>query len=85
MVDKDLLSIQEARALVRAARAAQADFSQLGQERIDAVVKAVAEAAAAQAEALGVLAHEETDTVSRRTRRSRIFSPVKRFMRPLRI
>ena len=60
MVDKDLLSIQEARALVRAARAAQADFSQLGQERIDAVVKAVAEAAAAQAEALGVLAHEET-------------------------
>ena len=37
MVDKDLLSIQEARALVRAARAAQAEFSQLGQERIDAV------------------------------------------------
>ena len=60
MVDKDLLSIQEARALVRAARAAQAEFSQLGQERIDAVVKAVSEAAAAQAEALGVLAHEET-------------------------
>ncbi len=60
MVDKDLLSIQEARALVRAARAAQAEFCQLGQERIDAVVKAVSEAAAAQAEALGVLAHEET-------------------------
>ena len=60
MVDKDLLSIQEARALVRAARAAQTEFSQLGQERIDAVVKAVSEAAAAQAEALGVLAHEET-------------------------
>ena len=60
MVDKDLLSIQEARALVRAARAAQAEFSHLGQERIDAVVKAVSEAAAAQAEALGVLAHEET-------------------------
>ena len=60
MVDKDLLSIQEARALVRAARAAPAEFSQLGQERIDAVVKAVSEAAAAQAEALGVLAHEET-------------------------
>ena len=60
MVDKDLLSIQEARALVRAARAAQAEFSQLGQERIDAFVKAVSEAAAAQAEALGVLAHEET-------------------------
>ena len=60
MVDKDLLSIQEARALVRAARAAQAEFSQLGQERIDAVVKAVSEAAAAHAEELGILANEET-------------------------
>lgn len=60
MVDKDLLSIQEARSLVRAARAAQKEFSQLGQERIDAVVKAVSEAAAAQAEALAVMANEET-------------------------
>ncbi len=60
MVDKDLLSIQEARSLVRAARAAQAEFSQLGQERIDAVVKAVSEATAAQAEALAVMANEET-------------------------
>ncbi|WP_294555500.1 acetaldehyde dehydrogenase (acetylating) [uncultured Mailhella sp.] len=60
MVDKDLLSIQEARSLVRAARVAQAEFSQLGQERIDAVVKAVSEATAAQAEALAVMANEET-------------------------
>ncbi len=60
MVDKDLLSIQEARALVRAARKAQADFSQLAQERVDAVVKAVAEAAAAKAEELAALAVEET-------------------------
>ena len=58
MVDKDLLSIKEACALVRAARAAQAEFSQLGQERIDAVVKAVSEAAAAHAEELGILANE---------------------------
>ncbi len=60
MVDKDLLSIQEARALVRAARAAQADFAQLGQDKVDAVVKAIAEAAAAQAEPLAALAVEET-------------------------
>lgn len=60
MVDKDLLSIQEARALVRAARKAQPEFAQLSQERVDAVVKAVAEAAAAQAEALARMAVEET-------------------------
>lgn len=60
MVDKDLLSIQEVRSLVRAARAAQAEFSQLGQERIDAVVRAVSEATAAQAGELAVMAHEET-------------------------
>lgn len=60
MVDKDLLSIQETRALVRAARKAQAEFSQLGQERVDAVVKAVADAAASQAETLAAMAVEET-------------------------
>ncbi len=60
MVDKDLLSIQEARALVRAAKKAQAEFAGLGQERVDAVVKAVALAAAAQAESLAALAVEET-------------------------
>ncbi|MFV0422497.1 acetaldehyde dehydrogenase (acetylating) [Oleidesulfovibrio sp.] len=60
MVDKDLLSIQEARALVRAARAAQPDFAQLGQERVDAIIKAIADATAAQAEPLAALAVEET-------------------------
>jgi len=60
MVDKDLLSIQEARALVRAARAAQPEFAQLSQERVNEVIKAVAEAAAAQAETLANMAVEET-------------------------
>ena len=60
MVDKDLLSIQEARALVRAAKAAQIEFARLDQERVDAVVRAVAEATAAQARALAELAVEET-------------------------
>lgn len=40
MVDKDLLSIQEVRALVRAARKAQPEFAQMSQERVDAVIKA---------------------------------------------
>ncbi|MBO6002241.1 MAG: aldehyde dehydrogenase family protein, partial [Mailhella sp.] len=60
MVDKDLLSVQEARSLVRAARVAQAEYCQLGQDRIDAVVKAISEATSAQAEALAQMAHEET-------------------------
>lgn len=60
MVDKDLLSMQEARALVRAARKAQAAFRELDQARVDAVVKAVADAAYAKAEELAALAVEET-------------------------
>lgn len=60
MVDKDLLSVQEARSLVRAARQAQAGFAALSQAQVDAVVEAVARAAASQAEALAALAVEET-------------------------
>lgn len=60
MVDKDLLSIQEARSLVRAAKKAQAEFAELDQERVDAIVKAIADAAYAQAESLAELAVEET-------------------------
>lgn len=60
MVDKDLLSIQEARALVRSARKAQAEFRLLDQAHVDAVVKAVADAAYARAEELAALAVEET-------------------------
>ena len=60
MVDKDLLSIQEARSLVRAARAAQAEYGQLGQDRIDAVIKAISEVGIAHAEELAQMAHDET-------------------------
>lgn len=60
MVDKDLLSIQEARSLVRAARKAQAQFCQLGQAAVDNVVKAIHEATMPYAEELGRLANEET-------------------------
>jgi len=60
MVDKDLLSIQEARSLVRCARKAQENFNQLGQAKIDAIVKAIADEAVLNAESLAALAVEET-------------------------
>ncbi len=60
MVDKDLLSIQETRALVRAARAAQPEFAMIGQERVDALVEAIAKVGVEMAEELGKLASEET-------------------------
>ena len=60
MLDKDLLSIQEARALVSSARTAQSQFAQLGQERVDTIVKTIADAAAKQAAELARLAVEET-------------------------
>lgn len=60
MVDKDLLSIQEARSLVRCAREAQKEFALLGQDRIDTITKAIADAAFAHADSLAALAVEET-------------------------
>ncbi|OQY49915.1 MAG: acetaldehyde dehydrogenase (acetylating) [Desulfobacteraceae bacterium 4572_89] len=60
MVDKDLLSMQEARALVRSARKAMIGFAELGQERVDTIIKAIADSVAAHAESLGALAVEET-------------------------
>ncbi len=60
MVDKDLLSIQEARALVRSAKKAQADFAELGQDKVDAITKAITDAAVANAQNLADMAVEET-------------------------
>ena len=59
-LDRDLQSIQEARELVRRAKAAQAAFASFTQEQVDRVVRAIAEAGAAHAEALAKLAQEET-------------------------
>ena len=58
--DKDLASIAEARALARRARQAQTQIAELSQERIDAIVDAMAAAVAPQCEALARLAVEET-------------------------
>src|SRR5947208_5604437 len=58
--DRDLASIAEARALARRARAAAPILAEFSQEKIDAIVDAMAAAATAQAEAFARLAVEET-------------------------
>ena len=58
--DRDLASIHEARELARKAGTAQAALAELPQERIDAIVDAMAHAAAAEAEPLAALAVDET-------------------------
>jgi acetaldehyde dehydrogenase (acetylating) len=58
--DRDLASIHEARTLARRAREAATLLAELTQERIDAIVDAMAEAATPQAEVFARLAHEET-------------------------
>lgn len=60
IMDKDLQSIQEARCLAEKAKKAQEEYCKLGQEKIDKIVKHVAEVAESQAEKLAKLAVEET-------------------------
>ena len=85
--DRDLTSIQEARTLARRAREAQAALAELSQERIDAIVDAMAAAVTSQAEALAQLAVEETgygvvaDKVQKNLFASR---RVHEFIRPIR-
>jgi acetaldehyde dehydrogenase (acetylating) len=58
--DRDLSSIAEARALARRAKQAWLELAEFSQEKIDAIVDAMAAAATAQAEAFARLAVEET-------------------------
>ncbi|MCS6883978.1 MAG: aldehyde dehydrogenase family protein [Acidobacteriota bacterium] len=58
--DKDLISVQQARDLVTAAHEAQKVFATFSQEKVDAIVAAMAAAALAEKDRLGKLAHEET-------------------------
>ena len=58
--DRDLASMAEARTLARAARVAQAQLAELSQERIDAIVDAMAAAVRPEVDALARLACEET-------------------------
>jgi acetaldehyde dehydrogenase (acetylating) len=85
--DRDLASIQEARTLARRAKAAQLQLAELSQERIDAIVDAMAAAVTPQAEALAQLAVEETGygVVADKVQKN-LFSSrrVHDFIRPLR-
>ena len=58
--NRDLTSIAEARSLAQRAKKAWLELAEFDQARIDAIVDAMAMAAAAQAEAFAVLAVEET-------------------------
>jgi acyl-CoA reductase-like NAD-dependent aldehyde dehydrogenase len=60
LTDKDLLSAQEARRLADAAKAAAPLLAEFSQERIDAIVDAMADAVRPRAEELARLAVEET-------------------------
>ena len=58
--DRDLASIAEARALARRAKQAWTELAEFPQEKIDAIVGSMAEAATAHAEAFARLAIDET-------------------------
>jgi len=84
--DRDLASIQEARALVRRAKAAAGPLGEFSQEQIDAIIDAMAQAATAQAEPFARLAHEETGygVVADKVQKNLFGSEkVHRFIRPM--
>jgi acetaldehyde dehydrogenase (acetylating) len=58
--DRDLASVAEARALARRAKKAWLELAEFSQEKVDAIVDAMAAAATPQAEAFARLAVEET-------------------------
>lgn len=60
LLDKDLVSIQEVRTLVRRSKVAQEKLSKMSQEQIDKIVKAVVDAAFNNATKLAKMANEET-------------------------
>src|SRR5918998_1682815 len=59
-VDKDLVSVQQARDLVEAAYRAQAELAEFDQAKIDRICEAMARAALADSARLGAIAVEET-------------------------
>lgn len=60
LLDKDLVSIQEVRNLLKQAREAQKKLVTLNQTQIDRIVKAIADAGYAHAEKLAKMANKET-------------------------
>lgn len=60
LFDKDLLSVQEVRDLVSAAKEAQAELAEKSQEDVDRIVKSIADAGVRNAARLAVMANEDT-------------------------
>lgn len=60
LLDKDLISIQEVRTLVRKAKKAQEILAKMSQEEIDKIVKAIADSGYENATKLAKMANEET-------------------------
>lgn len=60
LLDKDLISIQEVRTLVKKSKAAQEIVADMSQEQINKIAKAIADAGYANAVKLAKMAHEET-------------------------
>lgn len=58
--DKDLISVQEARNLLKEAKAAQQELAKMNQQQIDGIVQAISQAGASNAETLAKAAQEET-------------------------
>ena len=85
--DRDLASMAEARTLARRAKQAQMEIAELSQERIDAIVDAMAAAVAPQCESLAKLAVEETGfgVVADKVQKNQFSADrVYRFIRPMR-
>src|SRR5712672_4600680 len=84
--DRDLASIAEARSLARRAKQAWLELAEFPQEKIDAIVDAMAAAATPQAEAFARMAVEETGYgVVADTIQKNLFSSEKvyKFIRPM--
>ncbi len=60
LYDKDLLSVQEVRELVGAAKKAQAELAEKTQAEVDRIVRSIADAGVRNAKRLAEMAHEDT-------------------------
>jgi acyl-CoA reductase-like NAD-dependent aldehyde dehydrogenase len=76
-VDKDLVSVQQARDLVEAAHRAHAQVAEFDQAKIDRICEAMARAALGEAARLGAMAVEETGFGVPDDKRERIVSLLK--------
>lgn len=59
-MDKDLLSIQQVRDLIKAAKTAQKEYSTFTQEKVDKIIEAMSMEVRKHSEELAKMANEET-------------------------